>query len=442
MNILVLHGFKDLSLARNTSLNHLYAFERYAPEHEYVYHCAYWHVTEQLKQINFCAIILDTSFMSQRTVRPRKLLDELRAKYTWLRYSRAIKLALPQDEYDECDVLDEWLEEMGVDVIGTVVGHRETLYPRMLHKAEFIELLTGYVDYEELLRIESFVKPMASRTVDIGYRGRALPYYFGRLGQQKTEIYRQFKKATAGKRIITDMKISSNGALFGDEWRKFLCNSRFTLGLLSGSSMRDPRGKIRDQLEKLLLERPNTTFDEAEREIFPSEDGQYIFSAISPRIFEAAAGRSCQILIEGHYAEGFKANLHYIPLKPDYSNVDEILERLNDHKEAELIADRCYDLLIRDQRYHYGSFVSIVLGKIQELQKNSRREIMRKTVFRKMLKQHQRNLSMRGKGASFREDIKQKIIIIANSNPILLSVFNVLLRVWKALLSGGNNVQR
>lgn len=440
MNILVLHGFKDLSLARNTSLNHLYAFERYAPEHQYVYHCAYWYVSEQLKQIDFCAIILDTSFMSQRTVRPRKLLYDLRANYTWLKESTAIKLALPQDEYDECDILDEWLEEMGVDVVGTVVGHREALYPRMLEKAEFIELLTGYIDYEELLRIESFVKPMVSRTVDIGYRGRALPYYFGRLGQQKTEIYRQFKNATAGKKIITDMKISANDALHGDEWRRFLCNSRFTLGLLSGASMRDPRGKVRDQLEILLSERPDTTFDEAEREIFPGEDGQYIFSAISPRILEAAAARSCQILIEGHYVEGFRANLHYIPLKADYSNLEEVLERLSDHEEAELIANRCYDLLIRDQRYHYESFVRIVLNKIQELRNISGQKAMPKIVFRKMLKQHQRSLAINVGDVSFKAKIKQKIITMANGNPILLNVFNVLLRIRKTLGLGGNNV--
>ena len=433
MNILVLYGFKDLSLARNTSINHLYSFKTYAPEHNYVYHCAYRPVTKHLKQIDFCGIILDTSFVSQRTVRPRALLDELRSNYTWLKDSTAVKLALPQDEYDECDVLDEWLEEMGVDVIGSVVGHRQALYPRMLQQAEFIDLLTGYVDDMELSRIENFVKPMAYREIDIGYRGRVLPYHIGRLGQQKTEIYRQFKKATKGRGLNIDLAVLEDDALFGDDWRRFNCNSRFTLGSQSGSSLRDPRGKIRDALEVLLSEQPETTFEEAEKMLFPDEDGRYVFSAISPRIFEAAAARTCQILIEGHYLEGFEPNVHYIPLKPDYSNIGEVVERVRDLEEAEQIADRCYRLLIDDHRYRYKHFVGLILTKINKLCEVREQTHMPAPDFRRLLKLHKRTLNRSGGLGGLSEKFKGKVIKFANSNAFLLRVFNALLRVRRSL---------
>ena len=48
------------------------------------------------------------------------------------------------------------------------------------------------------------------------------------------------------------------------------------------------------------------------------------YRTISPRHFEASALRLCQILLEGKYSGVMRPMVHYIPLKKDFSNFDEV----------------------------------------------------------------------------------------------------------------------
>ena len=48
-------------------------------------------------------------------------------------------------------------------------------------------------------------------------------------------------------------------------------------------------------------------------------DGKGVYYlTMSPRVFEAAAVRSCQILFEGRYSGILEPMVHYIPLKKDF----------------------------------------------------------------------------------------------------------------------------
>ena len=59
-------------------------------------------------------------------------------------------------------------------------------------------------------------------------------------------------------------------------------------------------------------------------------DWKIPYRTISPRNFEAAAFRVCQILYEGHYSGVMEPMRHYIPLRKDFSNFDEVVERFRD----------------------------------------------------------------------------------------------------------------
>ena len=58
------------------------------------------------------------------------------------------------------------------------------------------------------------------------------------------------------------------------------------------------------------------------------EDNVY-YRTISPRHFEAAAFRICQVLFEGRYSGVLEPMVHYIPLKKDFSNIDEVIRRIS-----------------------------------------------------------------------------------------------------------------
>jgi len=67
---------------------------------------------------------------------------------------------------------------------------------------------------------------------------------------------------------------------------------------------------------------------------------------MSPRVFEAAAVRSCQILFEGRYSGILEPMVHYIPLKKDFSNFEEVLRRYRDESIRRELTENAHRDLI------------------------------------------------------------------------------------------------
>src|SRR5437762_10764767 len=137
-----------------------------------------------LGRLRFDAVVLHTTFLGMRW---SPLFEQWRRRSSWIGELDALKIALPQDEYHHSETLDEWLEELGVTVVGTVLDdtHRDELYPRMARKAAFYDVLTGYVDDAAAAEIRPTLRPIADREVDVVYRARNLPYWLGSHGQLK-----------------------------------------------------------------------------------------------------------------------------------------------------------------------------------------------------------------------------------------------------------------
>ena len=77
-----------------------------------------------------------------------------------------------------------------------------------------------------------------------------------------------------------------------------------------------------------ICENLDAGFDEVEAACFPGRDMKRVYSAISPRVFEAALAEACQVLVPGHYLGILHANEHYIPLAADFSNIVQVLDEL------------------------------------------------------------------------------------------------------------------
>lgn len=366
MRILVLHGLDDVAAARATSVNHCFSYIRHQPGNEYLYHCATDVVTPALLQMRFDVVILDTSFLSRRCMRPRALFDAMRQDYNWLSALNAVKVALPQDEYDHCHLLDDWLFEMGVDIIYTCVPHSEILYPKCSSSARILPALTGYVEDAEIARYRRLSRPWEKRAIDVAYRARALPPNYGRLACQKSEVGLRFLEK-AGRYVACDIAVDADRAIVGDDWCRFLGNARFALGSLSGASMMDPYGDCYDDVQAYMELHPGAAFETVEAACFPGQDGRYVFSAISPRIFEAAAAGCCQILAEGRYHEALEPWRHYIPLKSDLSNLDEVLLAMRDEGRVRTIISESQAVLLGREEFRYRWFSAAVLSEARSL---------------------------------------------------------------------------
>jgi hypothetical protein len=335
----------------------LTAFERYYPGNRVVYHYIEDTVTDALLKIPFDVVILDATFLCWRWIQPRSFFYEVKEKYSWLRGGAFLKLAFPQDDYDHAWELDDWLADYQVDTVFTICPkHWEVLYPRMSREGEIVLALTGYIDDGDIDFYASHQRPFAEREIDVGYRVRRLPAYFGRFGLMKSELGRQFKSA-AENLYQVDISDSPQDVLIGNQWPEFLGNCRFSLGCEGGSSVLDRRGEVRARVAAFEAEHDGADFEEIAAACLSAEDESLVFEMLSPRIFEIILAGCCPLLIEGDYLGILKPEEHYIPIKRDLSNLPEVVGRLDDRKSAEEIVGRARAVLLGDMRLRYSTWV-------------------------------------------------------------------------------------
>ncbi len=369
MRILILHEIDDFRSARRTSVNHAFCLLKYAPQHEYTLHSARQPVTSRLREEAFDAIILDTTFLCWRWAKPKSLwLDRILHDYDFVARSDAVKVALPQDEYDHSAVLDRWLADWKVDLIYSVCHEQhDRFYPQAGRHARIVEGLTGYVDDADVRLMQTFARPFGDRAIDVGYRARSLPAYFGRAGRMKTELGHLFREAMASRDLKLDISTDARETLVGDDWIRFLGNCKFTLGCESGSSVIDPEGEVRARVERHLQRHPGASFEEVEQACFPDQTSPSAYVTAGPRLFEAAMARSCQILVPGSYLGVLRPGEHYVAWSPELSPADDVYEQLRDDKANEARIEACYRVLIADPRFRYTTFVKNLLGAIGEI---------------------------------------------------------------------------
>ncbi|MDR0605871.1 MAG: hypothetical protein LBG80_16395 [Bacteroidales bacterium] len=191
----------------------------------------------------------------------------------------------------------------------------------------------------------------SQRDIDIGCRARKLPFWLGRHGQLKYELIQKFVEVLPAypeyNVDIQDTGTSDNdkNVLNGYDWIRFLLRCRTVVGCLGGSGLMDPDGSIVVHVNRYCADHPDASFEEVEQACFPGQDGKIHLCALSPRHFECAVTKTCQILMEGDYGV-FRPGIHYIELKKDYSNLNDVLKTIGDKAICEKIAQRCYDDIV------------------------------------------------------------------------------------------------
>jgi hypothetical protein len=279
-----------------------------------------------------------------------------------LKAFRGVKMLAAQDEYEDTNKLKSAIKNIGYDVFFTNAAGAmiEKLYPRIeFPKTEFVTVLTGYVPEQFETRRRNIV-PLRDRPIHIGYRGRRLPAYFGRLGFEKFEIGRRMREICIERGIPCDIEWTEDKRLYGEAWYDFIGSCRANLGSETGSNVFDLDGKLRARYEKLSKARGEPVpFEEFQAYTDPVE-AKYDIGQLSPRLFEAAVMRTPLILFSGKYLGIIARDEHYIELKKDFSNVDEVLERLDDLGELERMADRAYDRLVGGGEFSYRGFIGLV----------------------------------------------------------------------------------
>ena len=305
------------------------------------------------------AVVLHTTFLCMRWS------DHFGAfswQYRWLGELACAKIAIPQDEYDHSEILDEWLNYLRVTHLFTNFDarQRELIYPILRHSdVRFREVLTGYIDERMAGYAITRMRPLRERPMDIVYRASRLPYWFGEHGQLKHRIGDVVAERSPPLGLRTDISTRNEDVIYGAAWTDFLLSGRAVIGAESGSSALDRRGEVRAAFETVLAAEPDLSFAEASSHLPDGWDG-YPLGAISPRHFEAVVTKTCQVLVEGRFSSVLEAGRHYLPVKRDLSNLDQVLEQLRDDELLTKIAETAYADVYLSGRYTYAVFGAAV----------------------------------------------------------------------------------
>jgi hypothetical protein len=317
-----------------------------------------------LRRLEFDAIVLHTTLLGMRW---SPVFEQWKERLGWLEEVDALKIALPQDEYWHAETLDSWLDELGVKVVGTVLGseHRHELYPRLSRRAAFYDVLTGYIDEDSATRMRSRLVASTERPYDVVYRARKLPYWLGSHGQLKHRVGEAAAELAPALELSVDISTRLQETVLGDAWLDFLGSGRATVGAESGSSTLDRGGELQARVEALVAREPDLTFAKVDARLPPGWD-DYRFFAVSPRHLEAVVTKTAQILVEGSYSGVLEPSRHYIPIKRDLSDLGEALERLNDRAFLARLTDQAYADIYESGRFNSRQLTALLGGILRE----------------------------------------------------------------------------
>jgi hypothetical protein len=356
--ILVLYYTRGVYPLRNTIQTYLYCWRHYS-RHDVVHVNIGLGFPETLiSRLDIDVVIFNTIFLGMRW--SPEIFRKFTARCTYLKELECIKIAMPQDEFLNTDLLNVFINDFHVTHLLTCAYEPDwpTIYDRIdRNKVKITTVLTGYLDPDTIRRIEQKKRQPRERDIDLGYRAWKAEYWLGAHGQHKVRIAEVCEKAGAQLGLKTDISMRVEDVLAGDSWFDFLLRCKATIGVEGGASVLDRTGEIRRKVDSYLKLHPTATFEEVKSACFAEEDHRIELACISPRHLEACATETLQFLVEGAYNGILQPWRHYVPIKKDYSNIDNVLTVLANTAEMKKITDAAYRDVIGSGKWTYINFV-------------------------------------------------------------------------------------
>lgn len=335
-----------------------------------------WHIVNPLtcKTINKLNLSLFDAIGIHYSIKPYNYYYLSKNLRHVIKQFGGVKFLFLQDEYQKVNLVQDYMYDLGFNLLFTLVSPSqvEKAYPdERLKSLKKITVLTGYVqDYMK----EIAGPDIATRPIDVSYRGRRCEYWLGSLAHEKEWIATEFIKQVKHKSLRLDISNEEQDRVYGKDWIKLLQQSKAVLGTESGASIWDFDDSIRKKTNRFLAAHKAVEFDAVYEEVLKPFDGKITYSAISPRIFEAAATKTPMIMFPGDYSGICKAGIHFIELQKDFSNLNEVLEKLKDNNFLQELAENAYQDLIENEQYSQHYFSELIANQLlKEIEGNKGR---------------------------------------------------------------------
>jgi hypothetical protein len=291
---------------------------------------------------------------------------------------KGLKVLFIQDEYRFIDRTSAAIRETGIHVVFSVMPQEEIvkIYPADLRETvRFETILTGYIP--DWLTIYKPV-PYRKRSIDVSYRGRSYPAWHGTPGRERQFIGSRFLKDSKAHNLKCDIRWDERSRLYGAAWVDLLQASKAQLCTESAIGVFDHDGTISARTETYVdllyddrqkADLTDAAYNELREKFFKDAEGLINTAVLSPRALEAVAIRTLLIMYEGHYSGVFVPWRHYVPLKKDHSNMDEVVAVLRDEKRAAEIITNAFAEIALNPDYSFKSltkrFDNVLLAEIK-----------------------------------------------------------------------------
>jgi len=131
----------------------------------------------------------------------------------------------------------------------------------------------------------------------------------------------------------------------------FLNSIRCTIGAESGTYYLEKTDATQKAVDAFLSLHPRASFEEVFEQFFKGYTNPINGKAISSRHFEPIGTKTGQALLEGYYNGILKADIHYVCLKRDYSNIQDVIERIKDRGYVQKLVDESYEYAMESHTY-------------------------------------------------------------------------------------------
>ena len=372
--VLVIHALRPTS--RQTTVDHLLSFREHLPKADVQYLHFQQPLPRDIGEVSPDLLIVNYDYLNYRF---SPLWPFIKNRHKDIAQRAGKVVAIAQDDFWANKLLDNWCMDWDVDRILTPIDNdRDVLYPRSIKSKEFRTGLTGYVKSGPV----PVTRPLAERPIDLGQRVRDMPPHLGRLAQAKARQAVVMADAARLAGLVVDVSTRVEDSFIGTAWFDFLSSCKFTVGMKGGASLHDPYGLIHTKVQSYKARHPEASFDEIERHCFKGKDMKHEFTAISPRLFESAMAGTCQILQREDYLGVLEPWRDYIPLEEDFSNMDDVLEAMEDLDKCQQIVENAKVALVDSEFFDYSQLVTAATdGLLNDIQPTSSTEWLDMSTF-------------------------------------------------------------
>lgn len=189
--------------------------------------------------------------------------------------------------------------------------------------------------------------PISMRPIDIGYRMMPGLVSFGHW--EREDIAEVVEKA-ARERYVTDISLEAKDRFGLKDWEFFLQHCKTQLTVASGGNIFELNDKTFLDAFNFVQANPNATREEIET-VYPPVSERIPLRTLSARMIEAAATKTPQIMYPEDVGIDLEPDVDYIALEKDHSNLNDVMDRVNDYEFLELIAQNCFEKLQEQTSY-------------------------------------------------------------------------------------------